>query len=79
VNPQARRSTIWSRDAFIAAAATSGVQAPGFAAGLETMVSLGYIPAASSLTQIPFGWEVSDTGGQPTTFSMSRFDVSLQN
>jgi hypothetical protein len=46
---------------------------------LETMVSLGYIPAASPLTQIPFGWEVSDTGGQPVTFSMSKFDVNLQN
>jgi Glycosyl hydrolase family 12 len=46
---------------------------------LETMVSLGYIPATSPLTQIPFGWEVSDTGGKPVTFSMSRFDVSLQN
>jgi hypothetical protein len=46
---------------------------------LETMVSLGYIPAASSLTQIPFGWEVSDTGGQPVTFSLSRFDVNLRN
>ncbi|MGB6456431.1 MAG: hypothetical protein WBH47_18325 [Streptosporangiaceae bacterium] len=46
---------------------------------LETMVSLQYIPATSSLTQIPFGWEVSDTGGKPVTFSMSRFDVSLQN
>ena len=46
---------------------------------LETMVSLGYIPANSPLTQIPFGWEVSDTGGQPVTFSMSRFDVALQN
>jgi hypothetical protein len=46
---------------------------------LETMVSLGYIPAASPLTQIPFGWEISDTGGQPVTFSMSRFDVNLQN
>ena len=46
---------------------------------LETMVSLGYIPAASPLTEIPFGWEVSDTGGKPVTFSMSRFDVNLQN
>jgi hypothetical protein len=46
---------------------------------LETMVSLGYIPATSPLTQIPFGWEISDTGGNPVTFSMSRFDVSLQN
>jgi hypothetical protein len=46
---------------------------------LETMVSLGYIPATSPLTQIPFGWEVSDTGGQPVTFSLSRFDVNLQN
>ena len=44
---------------------------------LNTMVSLGYIPANSPLTQIPFGWEVSDTGGKPVTFSMSRFDVSL--
>lgn len=46
---------------------------------LETMVSLGYIPAASTLTQIPFGWEVSDTGGKPVTLSLSRFDVNLTN
>ena len=46
---------------------------------LETMVSLGDIPPTSPLTQIPFGWEVSDTGGKPVTFSMSRFDVNLQN
>jgi hypothetical protein len=46
---------------------------------LETMVSLGYIPATSPLTQIPFGWEISDTGGKPVTFSLSRFDVNLQN
>ena len=46
---------------------------------LETLVSLGEIPATSPLTEIPFGWEVSDTGGQPVTLSMSKFDVSLQN
>lgn len=46
---------------------------------LQTMVSLGYIPATSTLTQIPFGWEISDTGGKPVTFSMSRFNVNLQN
>jgi hypothetical protein len=46
---------------------------------LGTMVSLGYIPSTSPLTQIPFGWEISDTGGKPITFSLSRFDVSLQN
>jgi hypothetical protein len=46
---------------------------------LETMVSLGYIPAASPLTQIPFGWEVSDTDGKPVTFALSRFKVNLQN
>jgi hypothetical protein len=46
---------------------------------LQTMVSLGFIPATSPLTQIPFGWEISDTGGKPVTFSMSRFDVNLQN
>ena len=46
---------------------------------LETMVSLGYIPATSPLTQIPFGWEVSDTNGKPVTFSLSRFAVNLQN
>ena len=46
---------------------------------LETMVSLQYIPATSSLTQIPFGWEISDTGGKAVTFSISRFDVSLRN
>jgi len=46
---------------------------------LETMVSLGYVPATSPLTQIPFGWEISDTGGKPVTFSLSGFDVNLQN
>ncbi len=46
---------------------------------LDTMVSLGYISATSPLTQIPFGWEVSDTGGKPVTFTMSRFDVNLQS
>jgi Glycosyl hydrolase family 12 len=46
---------------------------------LETIVSHGYIPATSPLTQIPFGWEISDTGGKPVTFSMSRFEVNLQN
>jgi hypothetical protein len=46
---------------------------------LQTMVSLGFIPATSPLTQIPFGWEVSDTGGKPVTLSLSRFDVNLQN
>jgi len=46
---------------------------------LQTMVSLHYIPATSPLTQIPFGWEISDTGGRPVTLSMSRFDVTLQN
>jgi hypothetical protein len=46
---------------------------------LQTMVSLGYIPASSPLTQIPFGWEISDTGGKPVTFSLSRFDVNLEN
>ena len=46
---------------------------------LQTMVSLGFIPATSPLTQIPFGWEISDTGGKPVTFSMSRFEVNLQN
>jgi Glycosyl hydrolase family 12 len=46
---------------------------------LQTMVSLGYIPATSPLTQIPFGWEVSDTRGKPVTFTLSRFHVYLQN
>jgi hypothetical protein len=46
---------------------------------LETLVSRGYIPASSPLTEIPFGWEVSDTGGKPVTLSMSKFDVNLQN
>jgi len=41
----------------------------------QTLVSLGEVP----LTEIPFGWEVSDTGGQPVALSMSKFDVSLQN
>jgi len=46
---------------------------------LETLVSLNYIPATSPLTEIPFGWEICDTGGKPVTFSLSRFEVSLEN
>jgi hypothetical protein len=46
---------------------------------LETMVSLGYIPAASPLTEIPFGWEVSDTGGKPVTLSLTKFGTTLKN
>jgi hypothetical protein len=46
---------------------------------LETMISLQFIPATSPLTEIPFGWEISDTGGNPVTFSLSRFDVNLEN
>ncbi|HEY1823879.1 MAG TPA: hypothetical protein VGG83_28565 [Trebonia sp.] len=46
---------------------------------LETLVSQGQIPATSPLTEIPFGWEISDTGGKPVTFSLSKFDVNLQN
>lgn len=45
---------------------------------LQTMVSRGFIPATSPLTQIPFGWEISDTGGKPVTFSVSKLQVSLQ-
>jgi hypothetical protein len=45
---------------------------------LETLVSLSYIPATSPLTEIPFGWEISDTGGKPATFSLSKFDVNVQ-
>jgi hypothetical protein len=45
---------------------------------LETLVSLNQIPADSPLTEIPFGWEVSDTGGKPVTLSLSKFDVNLQ-
>jgi hypothetical protein len=45
---------------------------------LETLVSLGEIPATSPLTEIPFGWEISDTGGKPATFSLSKFDVNVQ-
>jgi len=44
---------------------------------LQTLVSKGWIPANSPLTEIPFGWEISDTGGQPATFSLSRFDVTI--
>ena len=31
---------------------------------LEVMVGKGFIPAASSLTQVSYGWEISDTGGK---------------
>ena len=46
---------------------------------LQQLVTLKDIPANSSITEIPFGWEVSSTYGKPMTFSMSRFDVDLQN
>lgn len=67
--------TIWWRPGR--AIRVAGVR--GFLKAMpRTLVPLGEIPA-TSLTEIPFGWEVSDTGGQPVTLSMSKFDVSLQN
>jgi hypothetical protein len=44
---------------------------------LETLVSHGWIPADSPVTEIPFGWEISDTGGKPMTLSMTKFDVNI--
>jgi hypothetical protein len=44
---------------------------------LKTLVQLKEIPADSPLTQIPFGWEISDTGGRAATFTLSKFDVNI--
>lgn len=36
----------------------------------------GYLPSGSNLTDISYGWELCSTGGQPETFTMSRFTVT---
>jgi hypothetical protein len=42
----------------------------------QTAISGGFTTSAP-LTQIGFGWEVADTGGQPLPFHMSKIDVNL--
>lgn len=42
----------------------------------QTAVSGGFTSAAP-LTQIGFGWEVADTGGQPLPFKMNKIDVNI--
>ena len=44
---------------------------------LEELVQLKEIPADSPLTQVPFGWEISDTAGHALKFSVSRLTLSV--
>jgi hypothetical protein len=44
---------------------------------LEQLVTLGEIPAASPLTEIAFGWEISSTYGVPMTFTMNNFTIDF--
>lgn len=74
--------TLWTNGSgFFIFSLNGGNQSSGtvdLKAILEQLVTLKDVPADSSITEIPFGWEVSSTYGKPMTFSMSRFDVNLQ-
>lgn len=43
---------------------------------LDYLATNGWIPADSGLNQVDFGWEICSTGGQPETFTMSRYDIT---
>jgi hypothetical protein len=43
---------------------------------LTWLVSHGYLPQRSGLTDISYGFEICSTGGQPETFTVSRFSIS---
>jgi hypothetical protein len=42
---------------------------------LTWLVSHGYLPQGSGLTAISYGFEICSTGGQPETFTLSRFSI----
>lgn len=43
---------------------------------LTWMVNHGYLPNSSTLSSIGYGWEIASTGGQPETFTVSRYSIS---
>jgi hypothetical protein len=40
------------------------------------LVSHGYLPQRTSLTDISYGFEICSTGGRPETFTVSRFSIT---
>lgn len=44
----------------------------------DVMVKSAFIPAASPITQIGYGWEISDTGGKPLKFAIGNLVVNLK-
>jgi hypothetical protein len=45
---------------------------------LNWLVGHGYLPHASGLTDISYGFEICSTGGRPETFAVSRFTISAR-
>jgi hypothetical protein len=43
---------------------------------LTWLATHGYLPERSGLTAISYGFEICSTGGQPETFTVSRFSIS---
>jgi hypothetical protein len=43
---------------------------------LDWLVSHGYLPRKSGLTDISYGFEICSTAGHPETFTVSRFTIS---
>jgi hypothetical protein len=43
---------------------------------LNWLVKKGDLPERSDLTAISYGWEICSTGGEPETFTISRFTVT---
>ena len=46
---------------------------------LTWLVSHGYLPKESGLTDISYGFEICSTGGRPERFSVSRFSISARS
>jgi hypothetical protein len=45
-------------------------------AALNWLMSNGYVPSGSGLSQIDFGWEICSTGGVPRTFSLTGYSIT---
>jgi hypothetical protein len=44
---------------------------------LRFLQNHGYLPQNSTLASIGYGWEIASTGGQPETFTVSRYSISV--
>jgi hypothetical protein len=44
---------------------------------LTWLVRHGYLPQTTGMTAISYGFEICSTGGQPETFQVSRFSISV--